>query len=93
MPISFCGFLTLLLKSYAFAFIRKLDVNQYIFAYTFNQPNICNDLSVIHSVIISQAPFTPLKNRIMCLIGSHGLTANRPTLTIVVIQSVLSLDY
>ncbi len=28
---------TLLLKSHAFEIIRKLDVNQYIFPYTFNQ--------------------------------------------------------
>ncbi len=42
------------------------------------------------SVIISQGPFTPLKNRIMCLIRRHALTASIPTLTIVVIQSSLS---
>ncbi len=52
--------------------------------------NYCNDLSVIQSVVISQRPFTPLKNTIMCLIRSHALTASRPTLTIVVIQSDLS---
>ncbi len=51
------------------------------------QPNICNDLWVIQWVIISEGTFTPLKHRIVCLIRSHALTAGRPTLTIVVIQS------
>ncbi len=75
---------TPLLKSYAFGIIRKLDVNQYIFPYPFNQTSA---MWVILSVIISQEPFTPLKIRIMCLIRSQALTASRPTLPIVVIQS------
>ncbi len=38
IPILFSGSRwTLLLKSHAFGSIRKLDVNQYIFQYTFNQ--------------------------------------------------------
>ncbi len=40
--------------------------------------------------LVSQGPFTLLKNRIMYLIRSHALTASRPTLTIVVIQSGFS---
>ncbi len=74
---------TRLLKSHVFGIIGKLDVNQYIYPYTFNQ-NICTDLWVIQSVIISQGPFTPLENRIIWLIRSHALTDSRPTLTIVV---------
>ncbi len=61
-----------------------------ISSHTHSTTNICNDLWVIQSVIISQEPFTPLKNRTMCLIRSHALTARTPTLTIVVIQSDLS---
>ncbi len=58
-----------------------------ISSHTHSTTNICNDLRVIQSVIISQWPFTPLKDRIICLIRSNALIASRPTLTIVVIQS------
>ncbi len=38
MPISFSGSkMNTLLKSHLLGIIRKLDINQYIFPYTFNQ--------------------------------------------------------
>ncbi len=76
---------TLLLKSHGFGIIRKLDVNQYIFPYTFNQTSAMTCELFSQSLFLKS--FTPLKNRIICLIRSHALTTSRPTRTVVVIQS------
>ncbi len=79
----------LFLKCHSFGIIRKLDVNQYIFQYTFNQKSAMTWELFYHSSFLKDLSLY-WKNRIICLISSHVLTASRPTLTIVVIYSVLS---
>ncbi len=78
-----------MLQNHGFRIIGKLDINQYIFPYTFNQTSAMT-CELFGQSSFSQRPSTPLKNRIICLIRIHALTASITTLTIVVIPSDLS---
>ncbi len=81
---------TLFLKSHVFGIIRKLEANQYIFPYTFNQT------SAMTCKLFSQSLFLMSlslhwKIELYAWSGAMLLTASRPTLTIVVIQSDCSI--